>query len=205
MTDLYAEVAGAAGVPVPDDDMAPFELRLDRSTFDPRTPDQEARRTVTLLETPEVDRAPGSAAPPLVPPRGRSGIKSEAASTVGAGAAGLAVLVGLWAMAAASVQELPSPAATFSQLSALLPSPCHDNGPNDKGIAVQLAASLTRVFKGFALAAAVGVPSGLLLGARKWAWRAASPLVQLLRPVSPLAWFPIWLVILWTPPRRRCG
>ena len=44
LTDLYAEVARAEGVPIPDDDMAPFEIRLDKTTFDPRKPDQEAKR-----------------------------------------------------------------------------------------------------------------------------------------------------------------
>jgi nitrate/nitrite transport system substrate-binding protein len=45
LADLYAEVAAAEGVPVPNDDMSPFEIRLDKATFDPRQPDQEAKRT----------------------------------------------------------------------------------------------------------------------------------------------------------------
>lgn len=155
---------------------------------------------MTLLETEAPPLPP--AAPPGLPPA-RSGLKSLAglASTVGAAVGGLAVLVGVWALASTSVRELPSPAETFTQLWDLLSSPFYDNGPNDKGIAVQLAASLGRVFKGFLLAAAVGIPFGLLLGASKWAWRAANPVVQLLRPVSPLAWFPIWLVILKDAPK----
>ena len=44
LTDLYAQVAKAEGVPIPDDDMAPFEVRLDKTMFDPRKPDQEAKR-----------------------------------------------------------------------------------------------------------------------------------------------------------------
>ncbi|MGH9224686.1 MAG: nitrate ABC transporter permease, partial [Acidimicrobiales bacterium] len=98
-------------------------------------------------------------------------------------------------------RELPSPATVFGTLRDLISSPFYDNGPNDKGIAVYLGASLGRVFKGFVAAAAVGIPFGLLLGASKWAWRAANPVVQLLRPVSPLAWFPIWLVILKDAPK----
>ena len=113
-----------------------------------------------------------------------------------AGVAGLGLLVIVWAWAATYVRELPSPATTFATLWRLLKSPFYDHGPNDKGIALYLGASLGRVFKGFLAAAAVGIPFGLLMGASKLAWRAFNPVVQLLRPVSPLAWFPIWLVIL---------
>ena len=44
LTDLYAEVAEAEGIDVPDDDMAPFDVRLDGITFDPANPDEEAKR-----------------------------------------------------------------------------------------------------------------------------------------------------------------
>lgn len=125
----------------------------------------------------------------------------RAVSTALAAAVGLGALVLIWAWASTYVRELPSPATTFATLWDLLSRPFYDNGPNDKGIAVQLGASLGRVFKGFAAAALVGVPFGLLLGASKWAWKAANPVVQLLRPVSPLAWFPIWLVILKDAPK----
>jgi nitrate/nitrite transport system permease protein len=56
------------------------------------------------------------------------------------------------------------------------------------------------VFSGFGLATVVGVPLGLLIGSSKRAWQAANPVVQLLRPVSPLAWFPIGLVVLKNAP-----
>src|SRR5207253_11209530 len=78
----------------------------------------------------------------------------------------------------------------------LLAEPLHDGGPNDKGIGLQLLSSLQRVGLGFSIAAVVGIPAGMLIGASRRAWRAANPVIQLLRPVSPLAWFPIWLVIL---------
>lgn len=120
----------------------------------------------------------------------------RAAASFFTGLAGLGLLVLLWAWAATYVRELPSPATTFSALWKLVSSPFYDHGPNDKGIALYLGASLGRVLKGFVAAAAVGIPLGLLMGASKIAWRACNPVVQLLRPVSPLAWFPIWLVIL---------
>jgi nitrate/nitrite transport system permease protein len=52
------------------------------------------------------------------------------------------------------------------------------------------------VFKGFGLAALAGIPLGIAIGASRRAWQAINPIVQMLRPVSPLAWFPIWLVVL---------
>lgn len=119
----------------------------------------------------------------------------SAAGTIAAGFIGIGVLIALWALASSQVKELPSPAATFSELTSLLSSPFHDNGPNDKGIGLQLAGSLQRVFIGFFFAAILGIPFGLLIGANKWIRRAANPVIQLLRPVSPLAWFPIWLVV----------
>jgi nitrate/nitrite transport system permease protein len=55
--------------------------------------------------------------------------------------------------------------------------------------------SLQRVFYGFGLAVLVGVPLGFAIGASKRAWQVFNPVIQVLRPVSPLAWFPIWLIV----------
>lgn len=161
---------------------------------------------MTLLKTDDLEGLAGAPPPSRgEPPGGPKGLTllrraGDLASAVVAGLVGFGVLVALWALASSRVAELPSPSTTFTTLWDMLSSPFYDNGPNDKGFAVQLAASLTRVFKGFVLAAAVGIPLGLLMGANRWVWRAANPLVQLLRPVSPLAWFPIWLVILKSAP-----
>jgi nitrate/nitrite transport system permease protein len=108
---------------------------------------------------------------------------------------GAAALVGIWALLARMRPDLPGPVAVASELRVLLARALTDNGPNDKGIFLQLAGSLRKVFTGFALAAAVGIPLGFLLGANRTALRAINPVVQLLRPVSPLAWFPIALVL----------
>lgn len=129
--------------------------------------------------------------PVLVTP----GTAKRAAVSAAWASLGLAVLVGAWAVAATQVQELPTPADAFSAIAELLSSPFHDAGPNDKGIGLQLLTSLQRVVYGFGLASIVGVPLGILIGSSKRAWQAANPVIQLLRPVSPLAWFPIWLVI----------
>lgn len=156
---------------------------------------------------PHVDLAPARAAPNLAPERvgGRLAVAvrfvRRLAGSVGTALVGIGILVVLWALASTRVDALPSPAATWSELVHLLSSPFHDNGPNDKGIAIYLYGSLLRVFEGFLLAAVVGVPLGLLMGGNRFAWRACNPVVQLLRPVSPLAWFPIWLVVFRNAPR----
>lgn len=117
------------------------------------------------------------------------------------GSVGLAVVVAGWALASWRVRDLPSPTATYHEMARLLRSPFHNGGPNDLGVGLQLLGSLSRVAKGFGAAAVVGVPFGLLIGASKRAWQAANPVVQLLRPVSPMAWFPIWLIIIKNAPQ----
>jgi nitrate/nitrite transport system permease protein len=115
-------------------------------------------------------------------------------TTVGWAAVGFAVLVAIWAIAAAKVKGLPTPAATFTELRKLLAHPFVKNGPSGKGIGLLMLSSLQRVLTGFGIAAVVGIPLGIAMGASKRVWKAANPVIQLLRPVSPLAWFPIWLV-----------
>jgi len=130
-------------------------------------------------------------------PRGQpvTSALSRAAQNVGLGAIGFAILTGIWALISWRTPAIPSPAATFTQLRELLEDPFRDGAGDDKGIAIQLRGSLQRVFTGFGMAVVAGVPLGLLIGASKTAWRVANPVIQLLRPVSPLAWFPIWLTM----------
>lgn len=71
--------------------------------------------------------------------------------------------------------------------------PVYDNGPNDKGILIQLAHSLGRVGLGFALAALVAVPLGFVIGMSPLLRRAFDPFIQILKPISPLAWMPLAL------------
>ncbi|HEX4979951.1 MAG TPA: nitrate ABC transporter permease, partial [Acidimicrobiales bacterium] len=109
--------------------------------------------------------------------------------------AGAALLLALWHLASLRSPPLPTPADTFSRLREMLADPFYDRGPNDKGIGRQLLISLRRVGTGFAAATAVGVPLGLAIGASRRAFSAVNPIVSVLRPVSPLAWFPIWLTV----------
>jgi nitrate/nitrite transport system permease protein len=72
-------------------------------------------------------------------------------------------------------------------------SPFYDNGPNDKGLGLQLAHSLGRVALGYLLAALVAIPLGFLIGMSPLAYRALDPFIQVLKPISPLAWMPLAL------------
>jgi nitrate/nitrite transport system permease protein len=110
------------------------------------------------------------------------------------------ILGGLWQLASMAVDDLPTPLATMAVLGNMLADPFYDRGPNDKGIGLQLYASLKRVFLGFTLASLVAIPLGVLLGMSPLVRRVIDPIVQVLRPVSPLAWFPLGLVALQSAP-----
>ncbi len=111
------------------------------------------------------------------------------------------LLAAIWQAAVMVVgEDLPGPRATAGTLWGMVSDPFFDR-PNDKGIGLQLFSSLRRVFLGFALGSAVAIPLGVLLGASRFAHRLVDPLVQLLRPVSPLAWFPIGLVAMESAPQ----
>lgn len=118
------------------------------------------------------------------------------AAAIAWGALGFLVLLAIWQFGASKVPALPSAGDTWTKLRELLSEPFYDRGPNDKGIGLRMYSSLQRVFYGFGLAMLVGIPLGFAIGASKRAWQTFNPLIQILRPVSPLAWFPIWLVVL---------
>ena len=82
--------------------------------------------------------------------------------------------------------------AALKQLS----NPFYDNGPNDKGIGIQLAHSLGRVGLGFLLAVIVALPLGFLIGMSPLMRKAIDPFIQVLKPISPLAWMPLALYTL---------
>ncbi|MFT8418014.1 MAG: ABC transporter permease subunit [Acetobacter sp.] len=87
----------------------------------------------------------------------------------------------------------PSPSQFGHDAWLQLRAPFHNSGPNDRGIGWQLGASLLRVFIGYGLAVAVAVPLGLLMGQMPLLARGLNPFIQVLRPISPLAWMPIAL------------
>ncbi len=108
---------------------------------------------------------------------------------------GMALLLGLWALATMNSQVFPSPASTFEAAVKLFADPFYSNGPNDQGIGWNILFSLERVALGFGMAAAVGIPVGFMIGRFKVLNDMLSPLISLLRPVSPLAWLPIGLLV----------
>jgi nitrate/nitrite transport system permease protein len=74
-----------------------------------------------------------------------------------------------------------------------LSDPFYDAGSNDKGIGIQVAYSLGRVALGFALAALLALPLGFAIGLSPLIHQALNPFIQVLKPISPLAWMPLAL------------
>lgn len=88
---------------------------------------------------------------------------------------------------------LPTPGDVASEIWAHVTDPFYDKGPNDKGIGIQLAWSIFRVLSGFLLAALVAIPLGFVIGMFPLFQKSLSPFIQMLKPVSPLAWMPLAL------------
>lgn len=92
-------------------------------------------------------------------------------------------------------KSFPGSIKTLEELVWWLSDPFFNNGPNDLGIGTNLLISLRRVLVGYGLAVIVAVPLGLLVGISRIAESSVNPFVQLLKPVSPLAWLPIGLFV----------
>ena len=111
-------------------------------------------------------------------------------------ACGVALLLVAWAMvSAATGKSIPSPLETWGQAVEVFSNPFYRNGPNDQGVGWNVLMSLQRVAVGFGLAALVGIPAGFVIGRFNFLSRMFNPLISLLRPVSPLAWLPIGLLV----------
>ncbi len=109
---------------------------------------------------------------------------------------GFALLILLWmAISITTKGSIPSPSATFAQAVTIFSDPFYSKGPNDQGIGWNILSSLKRVALGFGLAALVGIPVGFMIGRFKFLSSMFNPLISLLRPVSPLAWLPIGLLV----------
>src|SRR6267378_3518581 len=90
-------------------------------------------------------------------------------------------------------EGFPTPAQIGETIVKNLSEPFYDRGPNDKGIGIQLAHSLARVGLGYVLAILLAVPLGFVIGMSPLIYRALDPFIQVLKPISPLAWMPIAL------------
>ncbi len=108
---------------------------------------------------------------------------------------GVVLVIGIWHVATSKGGAIPSPAQTWEAAAKLFADPFYSNGPNDQGIGWNILASLQRVGIGFGIAALVGIPAGFLLGRFALLSSLVNPLISLLRPVSPLAWLPIGLLV----------
>ncbi|MBE9640217.1 nitrate ABC transporter permease [Salipiger pacificus] len=91
---------------------------------------------------------------------------------------------------------VPPPSQVIAKAWEQLSNPFYDAGPNDKGIGIQIGYSIYRVLTGYLLAALVALPLGFLIGMSPVAYRALNPFIQVLRPISPLAWMPLALFII---------
>jgi nitrate/nitrite transport system permease protein len=92
--------------------------------------------------------------------------------------------------------RLPRPSEIAVFAAEQLADPFYDRGTNDKGIGVQLAYSLGRVLTGYGLALLVAIPLGFVIGMSKLMMAALDPFIQVLRPISPLAWMPLALFVI---------
>lgn len=106
-----------------------------------------------------------------------------------------AALVGA-AAATGQKSTFPTPADFGAKIWQHLKEPFYDRGSNDKGIGIQLGYSVGRVLIGYLLAALIAVPLGFLIGMSPTVYRALDPFIQVLKPISPLAWMPLALFTL---------
>jgi len=108
---------------------------------------------------------------------------------------GLMLFTAIWALISYQSDGLPGPIPTWHAAVELFSDPFYNNGPNDMGIGWNILSSLQRVGLGFGMAALLGIPLGFIIGRFAFASRMAAPIIGMLRPVSPLAWLPIGLLV----------
>jgi nitrate/nitrite transport system permease protein len=108
---------------------------------------------------------------------------------------GILLLLAIWTLISYQSKGLPGPISTWHSAVQVFSDPFYSNGPNDQGIGWNILASLKRVGMGFGMAALVGIPLGFIIGRFEFLSRMAAPVISLLRPVSPLAWLPIGLLV----------
>ncbi|OAM53367.1 nitrate ABC transporter, permease protein [Methylovorus sp. MM2] len=108
---------------------------------------------------------------------------------------GMMMLISVWIVISYQSPNLPGPLPTWHSAVELFSDPFYRNSLNDQGIGWNILASLERVGLGFSLAALVGIPLGFIIGRFQFMSRMAAPIIGILRPVSPLAWLPIGLLV----------
>ena len=109
--------------------------------------------------------------------------------------AGIALFTAAWAAVAKFGGRIPDPLAVGAAAAKIFADPFYSKGPNDQGIGWNVLSSLKRVGIGFGLAALVGIPLGFMIGRWRFLSGMAAPIIAMLKPVSPLAWLPIGLLV----------
>ncbi|BCM89208.1 bicarbonate transport system permease protein CmpB [Abditibacteriota bacterium] len=145
----------------------------------------------------------GAPATVAVATASKSKSPSQVAQTLKGMAAGfgwflisMAILLALWAILCATfAKDLPTPLVTAKALGASLAHPFFKNDDGTMGVGNLVIASLGRVFMGFGMATLVAIPLGIVAGLNPWAKKIIDPIAAVMRPVSPLAWFPLSQVI----------
>jgi nitrate/nitrite transport system permease protein len=145
--------------------------------------------------TPAAPVAVAKVTKPVVSEAVRRRIRNERILKVVAPILGLLIMLLIWEAISKGGQTIPGPIATAKQAIAVFSDPFYQNGPNDQGIGYKIINSLGRVGLGFGLAALIGIPLGFLIGRFTFLNNMISPIIALLRPVSPLAWLPIGLLV----------
>src|SRR6188474_63464 len=108
---------------------------------------------------------------------------------------GVVFLLMVWTALSVQVKDLPSPMKTWEESKIYILSPFEKRGEMDQGIVRLASYSLFRVAKGFLLGIVIATPLGFILGLSKTFNRMFDPVIQVLRPISPLAWLPLGLII----------
>src|SRR5215471_9687313 len=109
---------------------------------------------------------------------------------------GAAAVVVMWAIVSATLApDLPSPYRSWEESKRYVLDPFFKEGEMNQGIGRLAYYSLVRVAKGYLLAIVLGTPLGFLLGLSRGFTQAFDPLIQILRPISPLAWLPLGLIL----------
>lgn len=109
---------------------------------------------------------------------------------------GILLFLAVWTLISHLQPVMPGPISTWHSAVELFSHPFHQNSLDDQGIGWNILSSLERVALGFGLAALVGIPLGFMIGRYEFISRMTAPVIGLLRPVSPLAWLPLGLLVL---------
>jgi nitrate/nitrite transport system permease protein len=168
-------------------------------TFEsPKAATHEANATSPAMSESTADARtvpPAPAARPVISAAVLLAKRRERALRVLAPVAGIAVFCLIWQIIAQSGGQIPGPAKVWEAAVKLFADPFYIKGPNDQGIGWNILSSLQRVGLGFGMAAVIGIPMGFMIGRFKFLDNMTSPIISMLRPVSPLAWLPIGLLV----------